>query len=97
MKKENSLTVSVSLSERVRIAISAMFVSYAKFLSSIVSEEISVKRALHVSYACLAFCFLVFSCLSGNLPLLSISIVWTIITCWEAEMLYIQEKKGGHK
>ena len=97
MKKENSLTVSVSLSERVRTATSAMLVNYSKFLSSIVSEEISVKRALRVSYACLAFCFLVFSCLSGNLPLLSISIVWTIITCWEAEMLYIQEKKGGHK
>ena len=97
MKKENSLTVSVSLSERVRTATSAMLVNYSKFLSSIVSEEISVKRALRVSYACLAFCFLVISCLAGNLPSLSISIVLTIIACRKAGMFYAQEKKGGCK
>lgn len=97
MKKENSLTVSVSLSERVRIAIGAVLVNYAKFLSSIVSEELSVKRALRVSYACISLCFLFIACIAGNLLFLSVTITWTIIACWKAGMFYFQEKKGGRK
>lgn len=97
MKKENSLTVSVPLSERVRIAIGATLVSYVKFLSSLVSEELSVKRALRVSYACIALCTLFVGCIAGNLPFLIVSIVWTVVMCWKAEMFYFQEKKGGSK
>ena len=72
------LSLSLSLSQCIRMRISTFVEVYAHFFSRYMDEEISPSKVLKVTHAVIAFTFLVFS--YGNVFFSILMLGWFIAT-----------------
>lgn len=71
------LSLSLSLSQRVRMHVSTFVEAYARLFSRYMGEEISPSTVLKVTHAVIAFTILVFS--YGNVFFSLLTLGWFII------------------